>query len=123
MKIEADVTGLSKELEKVEKLIKIDKAIRENNEKFLGLMAAIMDFKFVFTEAMGRELEKSEPDKSEEALAISPERVNQAVHLENFWIDEAEEVIGKLKAFERSEKKYHNFRDELPKKSRKRKKW
>jgi len=94
--------------------------------EFLGVIAAVSDFKMAVT----REIERLQLEEKIKACAAayntSKDTIRQMVNginSENFWKDEAEEILGKLTWQKEEKKKYHNFRDELPKKSRKRKKW
>lgn len=100
------------EEEPVEKDIEIIKDEQVFGE-LLSVAAAINSLKF----AIIKEFEKVELREKQKAMAaaysLSPER-----------LDNLEEVIKALKEFGKEQKKKHNnFRDELPKKTRKRKVW
>jgi hypothetical protein len=100
------------EEEPVEKDIEIIKDEQVCGE-LLSVAAAINSLKF----AIIKEFEKAELREKQKAMAaaysLSPER-----------LDNLEEVIKALKEFGKEQKKKHNnFRDELPKKTRKRKVW
>jgi hypothetical protein len=52
------------------------------------------------------------------------EKAENRCCIKKSWLDNLEEVIKALKEFGKEQKKKHNnFRDELPKKTRKRKVW
>jgi hypothetical protein len=86
--------------------------------------AAINSLKF----AIIKEFEKAELREKQKAIAaaysLSPERIEEISNSKKSWLDNLEEVIKALKEFGKEQKKKHNnFRDKLPKKTRKRKVW
>jgi hypothetical protein len=99
------------EEEPVEKDIEIIKDEQVCGE-LLSVAAAINSLKF----AIIKEFEKAEL-REKQAAAIR-------CCIKKSWLDNLEEVIKALKEFGKEQKKKHNnFRDELPKKTRKRKVW
>jgi hypothetical protein len=114
------------EEEPVEKDIEIIKDEQVCGE-LLSVAAAINSLKF----AIIKEFEKAELREKQKAMAaaysLSPERIEEISNrccIKKSWLDNLEEVIKALKEFGKEQKKKHNnFRDELPKKTRKRKVW
>jgi hypothetical protein len=111
------------EEEPVEKDIEIIKDEQVCGE-LLSVAAAINSLKF----AIIKEFEKAELREKQKAMAaaysLSPERIEEISNSKKSWLDNLEEVIKALKEFGKEQKKKHNnFRDELPKKTRKRKVW